>query len=57
MFEAAARLEQTSSLHKRAAEFLAEQRILRPRAEPPGWLRDKAVSSLDNPEVIAQILK
>ena len=57
VFEAAARLEQTSSLHKRAAEFLAEQRILRPRAEPPGWLRDKAVSSLDNPEVIAQILK
>ena len=32
VFEAAARLEQTSSLHKRAEEFLAEQRILLPRA-------------------------
>ena len=31
VFEAAARLEQTSSLHKRAEEFLAEQRILLPK--------------------------
>ena len=32
VFEAAARLEQTPSLHKRAEEFLAEQRSLLPRA-------------------------
>ena len=38
VFEAAARLEQTSSLHKRAEEFLAEQRILRPRASTLGRL-------------------
>ena len=38
VFEAAARLEQTSSLHKRAEEFLAEQRILRPRAATLGRL-------------------
>ena len=38
MFEAAARLEQTSSLHKRAEEFLAEQRILLPRASTLGRL-------------------
>ena len=30
VFDAASRLEQTSSLHKRAEEFLAEQLILRP---------------------------
>ena len=30
VFDAASRLEQTSSLHKRAEAFLAEQRILRP---------------------------
>ena len=33
-----ARLEQTSSLHKRAEEFLAEQRILLPRASTLGRL-------------------
>ena len=38
VFEAAARLEQTSSLHKRVEEFLAEQRILRPRAATLGRL-------------------
>ena len=31
-------VEQTSSLHKRAEEFLAEQRILRPRAATLGRL-------------------
>ena len=38
MFEAATRLEQTSSLHKRAEEFLEEQRILRPSASTLGRL-------------------
>ena len=38
MFEAATRLEQTSSLHKRAEEFLEEQRILRPSASTQGRL-------------------